>query len=148
MSKKFDSVKYTKMIYSKLELMHFNFNIIYKNSECFQFSYERLIYQSGSFFVDTKMVFNLGWDYKLGLIKSIERIITNNYNLLFELRILNITPNKIIDRLDEFDVIKNGKVDLISLESLFRYYNIEYDYEQFYLLENSAKLKNNIPVFI
>lgn len=94
------------------------------------------------------MVFNLGWDYKLGLIKSIERIITNNYNLLFELRILNITPNKIIDRLDEFDVIKNGKVDLISLESLFRYYNIEYDYEQFYLLENSAKLKNNMPVFI
>lgn len=43
----------------------------------------------------------------------------------------NYNYSEIQERLDEFDVIKNGSIDYISLENVFDFYNSEFDKEEF-----------------
>lgn len=45
----------------------------------------------------------------------------------------NLIPD-VLDRMKEFDVVKNGKLDEISLNSLFDFYEIEFDSDLFYSL--------------
>lgn len=62
------------------------------------------------------------------LYQSIMKAYINRYNIsniiMFN---LDITKEEAIERIEEFDIIENSEVNLISLNSLFDYYNITFD---------------------
>jgi len=45
--------------------------------------------------------------------------------------IIGVSTTEISDRIDEFEVIKNGNIDYISLNSLLDFYNIKYTKSEF-----------------
>lgn len=75
--------------------------------------------------------FNVEIDEKLNdiLYRSIRDASERNYNLIWLLEdrgILKSNTNELLERIIEFDVIKGDSVDLISLNSLYDFYDIKF----------------------
>lgn len=56
-----------------------------------------------------------------------------------------LTRRELVERFDEFEVIRNGEVDIISVNSLFDYYNNEFD-EYHFLEMLRVSFENYKPV--
>lgn len=59
-------------------------------------------------------------------------IINHNNNHFRELlHELKLSEKELLERIEEFEVVKNGKIDLISLDSLFDFYKVPIKQNQF-----------------
>lgn len=60
------------------------------------------------------------------LYRSIRDASNRNSNLLYLLKEISIPKNELLERLIEFDIIRDGQVDLISLSSLYDFYDVKF----------------------
>lgn len=56
--------------------------------------------------------------------------------------------SEIQDRLDEFDVIKDGKIDFISLENLFDFYDVKFEENNFLVCLKDRIIRQSIIINI
>lgn len=66
------------------------------------------------------------------LYNRIDKIYKLTHKILYDISVI-VGINEVNDRIEEFDVIKDNKLDLISLNSLFDYYGKEFN-EQDYII--------------
>lgn len=84
-------------------------------------------------------------DNKITSLKNISTYFTDNsdniwiYNnpvfdliVLIDEQITKTTMKELIERMEEFEVVKDGnKLDLISMNSVYDYYDVEFDEDDF-----------------
>lgn len=121
-----------------------NTNVVKKSEFKFK-GQDVLIYYSHS--SNLKISFdNINLEVYDSLYRNLHRAIINNVIrrlslLIFLEKKIGIMKEDVVDRIIEFELIKNNMVDLISLESLYDFYKKEFDRNDvtLYLFKHSIK---------